>query len=128
MATLIEETTCEAYEDLPHWLLAALIPGKFAVRIRDDLSGVEFLEILDSSHLSHPEDILDFASYIDLRCVKAYRPKIPQGSMMLISACEMFPINKEDFKCADELEWDIELELVDEWVYRGILSLKEVLH
>ena len=128
MATLIKETTCDSYEDLPYWLLSALVPGKFAVRILDDLSGVEFLEVLDSTHLSHPEDILDLASYIDLRCVKAYGKKRPRGLLTLVSACEMFPLNEDDFRCADELEWDIALELVDEWVYRGILSLKEVLH
>lgn len=128
MAKLLRETSCESYYDLPHWLLEALSTGNYAVRIRDDLAGVEFLEILGSDSLTHPEDILDEAIYVDLRCVRAMSQKYPRGLLMLVSACEMFPLNRSDYRFAEDLGWDVELELVDEWVYRGILTLKETLH
>jgi len=128
MAQLLRDTSCESYYDLPHWLLRALSKGRFAVRVRDDLAGVEFLEILSADSLSHPEDILDEATYVDLRCVRARSNSYPRGLLMLVSACEMFPLNKSDYRFAEDMGWDVELELVDEWVYRGILTLKETLH
>jgi hypothetical protein len=128
MATLIRDILCEEFYDLPRWLLLALIPGKVAVRIGTLQDSIEFVKLVPATRLSHPEDIIDAASYMDLRCAEVFRKGSDRGVLMLVSVCELFPLLQEDFAQAETSSWEVEPERVDEWVFRGILSLKETLH
>ena len=128
MATLLQDVTCEDYYDLPGSFLSALSVGKNAVRIDDRFEGFEFVKVLSPDELSDASDRIELATYLDLRYVRVFSKKSPLGFLALISVCELYPISQENFEEARDRDWKIAPPVVDGWVFRGILTLRELLH